>query len=83
MGGFRAARPLALAQARDLVHQSQMGLTYGAMETVTSIVFILTPPLAGFLYERDPSIIYPIAIVLIVVSVIISVIYSPRKATYA
>src|SRR5574337_1098194 len=29
LGGFRAARPLASAQARELVQESQMGLTFG------------------------------------------------------
>ncbi|MBL8089351.1 MAG: MFS transporter [Anaerolineales bacterium] len=79
LGGFRAARPMFMAQARDLVHESQMGLTYGTMETVASIVFILTPPLAGFLFEIDPFALYPISIGLIVISIIISYIFSPRK----
>lgn len=83
LGGFRAARPLALAQARELVHDSQMGLTYGMMETVTAIVFILTPPLAGYLYERDPSLVYPIALAAIALSVIVSTLFSPRKADHA
>lgn len=78
MGGFRAARPLALAQARELVHDSQLGLAYGTMETVSSIIFILTPPLAGFLFERDPYLVYPIAIGLIAFSVIISILFAPR-----
>jgi MFS family permease len=79
LGGFRAARPLALAQARELVHTSQMGLTYGTMETVASIIFILTPPLAGFLFERDPFLVYPIAIGLIAFSVTVSILFSPRR----
>ncbi len=78
MGGFRAARPLALAQARELVHDSQLGVTYGTMETVSAIIFILTPPLAGFLFERDPYLVYPIAIGLIAFSVIISILFAPR-----
>ena len=78
LGGFRAARPLALAQVRELVHTSQMGLTYGMMETVTSFIFILTPPLAGFLYERDPFLVYPITIGLISFSIIVSVIFAPH-----
>ena len=77
-GGFRAARPLALAQARELVHGSQMGVTYGVMETVSSIIFILTPPLAGFLFERDPYIVYPLAMGLIGLSVIVSILFAPR-----
>jgi MFS family permease len=78
LGGFRAARPLALAQARELVHDSQMGLTYGAMETVSAVIFILTPPLAGFLYERDPFLVYPIAIGFVAISIFITIVFSPR-----
>ncbi|MCL4824261.1 MAG: MFS transporter, partial [Anaerolineales bacterium] len=78
LGGFRAARPLALAQARELIHESQMGLSYGMMETVAAIVFILTPPLAGYLYERDPYLVYPIAIGLISLSVLVAVLFAPR-----
>jgi MFS family permease len=81
LGGFRAARPLAMAQARELVHQSQMGLTYGVMETVTAIVFILTPPLAGFIYNKDPMMIYTLSLGLIAVSVIISIIL-PRRLVH-
>jgi len=79
LGGFRAARPMAMAQARELVHSSQMGLSYGAMETVSSIIFIIAPPIAGFIFDRNPYFIYPIAIGLIVVSIIVSYSFSPRK----
>jgi MFS family permease len=79
LGGFRAGRPMALAQARELVHDSQMGVTYGIMETINSIIFILTPPLAGILFERDPMIVYPLSIGLIAVSIAISYFFSPRK----
>jgi MFS family permease len=83
LGGFRAARPLAMAQARELVHESQMGITYGIMETISSVIFIITPPIAGYLFERDPMIIYPLAISLIVVSIIVSSIFLPRKVAHA
>ena len=79
LGGFRAGRPMALAQARELVHDSQMGVTYGIMETINSIIFILTPPLAGILFERDPMIVYPLSICLIAVSIAVSYFFSPRK----
>ena len=83
LGGFRAGRPLAMAQARELVHESQMGITYGIMETISSVIFIVTPPIAGYLFERDPMIIYPLAIGLIVVSIIVSSIFLPRKVSHA
>ncbi len=83
LGGFRASRPMAMAQARELVHESQMGITYGTMETVSAIIFILTPPIAGFLFERNPMIIYPLAIGLITVSILVSYIFLPRKVSHA
>jgi len=82
LGGFRAGRPLAMAQAREFVHESQMGLTYGIMETVSAMVFILTPPLAGYIYGIDPMKIYPISLGLIAVSVLISIIL-PRRLIHA
>lgn len=83
LGGFRAGRPMALAQARELVHDSQMGVTYGIMETISAVIFILTPPLAGFLFERDPMIVYPLSIGLIAVSIAVSYFFSPRKVSHA
>lgn len=83
LGGFRAARPMAMAQARALVHDSQMGLTYGMMETVNAIVFILTPPLAGLLFDWNPVFIYPLSIGLLLVSIIVSYLFSPQKENHA
>ncbi|HEX5839996.1 MAG TPA: MFS transporter [Anaerolineales bacterium] len=79
LGGFRAGRPMALAQARELVHDSQMGITYGILETVSAVIFILTPPLAGVLFEYDPVIVYPLAIGLIAVSILVSYKFTPQK----
>jgi MFS family permease len=83
LGGFRAGRPMMMAQARELVHDSQMGLTYGVMETISSVIFILTPPLAGILYESDPMILYPLGIGLIVISIVVSYLFSPQKVSHA
>ena len=83
LGGFRAGRPMLMAQARELVHVSQMGLMYGLMETVNAVIFILTPPLAGILYERDPISLYPLGIALTVLSILVSYLFLPRKAAHA
>ena len=83
LGGFRAGRPMALAQVRELVHDSQMGVSYGIMETINSVIFILTPPLAGILFERDPMIVYPLSIGLLVASIAVSYLFSPRKVSHA
>jgi MFS family permease len=83
LGGFRGARPASLSQARELVHESQMGITYGTMETVTSAITIITPPLAGFIFERDPFIIYPLSVGLIAISVLVSYSFLHRKDSHA
>lgn len=72
LGGFRAGRAMIQAQARELVHDSQMGLTYGAMETISAVIFIITPPLAGYLFVISPYIVYPLAIMLIAASLLIT-----------
>ena len=82
LGGFRASKPLAMAQSRALVHDSQMGLTYGVLETALSVILIIAPPIAGYLFERDPYFIYPLALGLIILSVIISYLFSPYKIKY-
>ena len=82
LGGFRAGRPMVMAQARELVHESQMGVSYGIMETISAVIFVLTPPLAGFLFERDPMIVYPLSIGLTAVSILVSYWFSPRKVSH-
>lgn len=79
LGGFRAGRPMAMAQARELVHESQMGISYGIMETISAVIFIVTPPIAGYLFEIDSFIVYPISIGLIVLSIAVSYFFSPGK----
>jgi len=83
LGGFRAGRPMALAQARELVHDSQMGITYGIMETISAVIFVLTPPLAGILFELNPVVVYPLSIGLIAISILVSYLFSPPKVSHA
>jgi hypothetical protein len=83
LGGYRVSRPMAMAQARELVHNSQMGMTYGIMETVGAVIIILAPPISGILYERDPMIVYPVTIGLMTVSIVVSYLFLPRRARRA
>ncbi len=83
LGGFRAGRPMVMAQARELVHDSQMGVTYGVMETISAVIFIVTPPLAGILFEYDPKIVYPLSIGLITVSILVSYLFTKRPEGFS
>ncbi|HEX2697628.1 MAG TPA: MFS transporter [Anaerolineales bacterium] len=79
LGGFRALRGLGVAQVRPFVHESQMGLAYGITETLGSSTVLLAPPLAGYLYSRDPSLMYPVSLALIGIGLVISLIFIPRS----
>ena len=79
LGGFRVLRSLGAALVRPFVHESQMGLAYGIAETVGSATALLAPPIAGYLYSRNPFSVYPIGLVLIAVGLIVSLIFVPRS----
>lgn len=79
LGGFRALRGLGVAQVRAFVHKSQMGLAYGITETLGSATALLAPPLAGYLYSRDPRLMYPVGLVLIGLGVIVTLVFVPRS----
>lgn len=78
LGGYRAARPLIAAQVRTLVHQAQMGLAYGITEAINSLPLVMAPPIAGFLYVIGPALVYPISLVLIAISILVSLRFAPR-----
>jgi DHA1 family multidrug resistance protein-like MFS transporter len=78
LGGYRVAKSLAIALVRDLVDIASMGLAYGITETVSMSSVFLVSPLAGYLYDINPLIIYPITIIMIGLSLIISLYCLPR-----
>ena len=82
LGGFRAARPLAAAQVRALVHSSQMGLAYGITETVNAMPLILAPPLAGYLYTLNPSLVYPVSLVMVALGLITTLMFAPKVESW-
>lgn len=71
LGGFRTVRALATAQTRDLVTQSRMGLAYGLVETVSAMALVLSSPLAGFLYQREPTLMYTASFGLVLISILV------------
>jgi MFS transporter, DHA1 family, multidrug resistance protein len=75
VGGYRTARSLAIAQVQTLVHPANMGLAYGLSETISSSANILVPFVAGLMYDRNPIIMFPASLILIVVSVLVNAYY--------
>jgi DHA1 family tetracycline resistance protein-like MFS transporter len=79
LGGYRATRMLAFAQVRTLIHQAQMGLGYGITEAVNSLAIVLSPLLAGYLYDWSPVSIYPISLALILLAMLLFVLLAPHE----
>ena len=82
LGGFRAARVLAFAQVRVLIHQAQMGLAYGITEAANALAMFLSPLLAGYLYDRSPASIYPISLGLLCFAMLLYFMLAPRAETH-
>jgi len=80
MGGYRVSRSLAIAQIRAVIRPVNMGLAFGITETFSAFSLIFVPPLAGFIYTWQPAGIYPVAILLIGVAILVSVRFAPQQA---
>jgi MFS family permease len=78
LGGYRVARTFSIAQVRELIDQSNMGLAFGITETITSVPTMLVPPLAGYISAWNPEAVFPIAIGLLIISLIVSALLTPR-----
>lgn len=79
VGGYKTARSLGSALMRELVPSSHMGLAFGVSETVAALAIIAAPVTAGFLYTRRPSMMYVFGVALILISILLSWIFSPRN----
>jgi len=84
VGGYRLCRAMNLAITREMIHPSQTGLAYGAVETMNGLSVILAPLLAGFLYRNDPYSVYQVSMILLVSVLVLNAIVlsfmNPRKA---
>jgi MFS family permease len=79
VGGYRAARPLANAQSESLVTQSQLGLTFGLVETVIGFSQVIASPVAGLLYRLMPALPFPVSLGIVSLSVFLTTRFRPEK----
>ena len=76
LGGFRSAKSMLIAQVRELISSVNMGLAYGISETVGGIAVILAPIIAGYLFELNTNFIFQLAIILSLVAIITTFIFT-------
>ncbi len=61
LGGQGTLRSLSAALARPLVSEARMGLAYGLLETANGLPMFLAPLAAGWMYTRDPELLWPLS----------------------
>jgi MFS family permease len=79
LGGYRLSRVMVIGLARRMVHPRQVGLAFGLLETVNAGAIILSPLLAGALYQRAPGWVYIATLILIGVALLANVIFLYSK----
>jgi len=77
LGGYKATRTILLSQVGKLVDKANLGLAYGIVETVAGLSLTAAPPLAGILYNRNPSSIFSTTLMLLIPSLLFT--YLRRK----
>jgi predicted MFS family arabinose efflux permease len=80
-GAFRTATSLLLAQAEGLVPPADLGLIYGAIETLAGAVIVVAAPIAGLLYDVQPVLPFPSSLSVIFVSLVLTFWLAPKAAT--
>lgn len=71
-GGFRASRALVIGYVEGIVHPSQLGVSYGLVETISGLVQVSAPLFAGPLYQTIPALPFPISLSIIGISLILT-----------
>ncbi len=80
-GGFRVINAITSSVVRPLLHKAQVGLGFGIAESSKSLAFILAPVLAGYIYDRNPELIYQVAIGMGICMLLFLVVIA-RKASF-
>jgi len=80
LGSYQTARSLAVAQGRTLIKAAYLGVGYGLIETAMTSAIVLAPPLAGLLYQLEPTYIYSVSLGLIGIALIVTKFLSPLKS---
>ncbi|MEL7646245.1 MAG: MFS transporter [Anaerolineaceae bacterium] len=73
MGGYRLSRTLSIAFVQPLVGRNQVGLAFGFVETINNLALILTPILAGLLYDRNPEMVFMVSMGVLGICLVLTV----------
>jgi MFS family permease len=75
--GYRTSRSLITAAIHGLVAPAELGLAFGANETVAAASLMVAAPVAGLLFAQSPALPYPVGIGLIALATLLSAVFAP------
>ncbi len=78
-GGYRIYQSMFLSIARTTVPTKELGFAYGVMGTANALGVILASPVAGFLYEIKPQVLYMTSFGLLTITLLINILTSRRR----
>lgn len=79
IGGYRLYRVMALAYSRSLVHDHNVGLAYGLVDTGNALAMIVAPLLAGVLYDFQPVGVYTVSLGVLVITMGLNYLFLRKK----
>jgi MFS family permease len=79
VGGYRLSRAMTVALARPLVREHQVGFAFGWVESLNSLALMIAPVAAGFLYDWKPISIFPISLVVLALTLLLSIRFFSRN----
>lgn len=71
-GAYRASRALVIGYVEGIADPSQLGISYGLVETVSGLVQVAAPLFAGPLYQTIPALPFPVSLCILGVSLILT-----------
>jgi len=76
MGGYRLCRAMTVVLVRPVVREREVGLAFGVVESLNSLAFVAAPIIAGFLYDWQPIIVFPVSVIIIGITLLITFVHS-------
>lgn len=73
LGGFRISRTMGAAITQTLVDVRSIGVAFGLAEAINGVALMLSPLLAGFLFEQQPERVYMVSLGLIGCSILLNI----------
>lgn len=80
LGGYRLARSLSSAFVRPVVGDAQVGLAFGFVEAANNLAYLAAPVLAGLIYDRNPESVYPVSLLILLVSLCLTFVVNRQRA---